>query len=577
MNTDLNRRDFLKGAGLAGAGALVGGGLIACSPQAANDAQGGSANSTESKSASSENRPGNPDNIGEMRTATSTEEADVVVVGSGIAGFTAAVFVKEQVADARVIVLEAQPGLGGNTNFAEGLGAGLNVEGIQARKQAFSLAKLRDFVANPMLFHAKMTEAGDDGSWLCGKHGVKLQQYPKAGLQYEGGNGASAIKTLTAEAEKLGVDIRTESRAIALVLADEYTVTGIQYEASDGTVVQINAKAVVMATGGMGNNPQLLSQYMEPDVDKVPAVGLGQNGDGQLMVETTAHGRTKYQVLDAFFVNMGTLDEPADYHSDLGIASCMQPTALYVNEYGVRFMPEGGSETDQMTGRPMMLLSQARTFSIFDSSYVERWENGEWSFGAWGVQNEEVGRPMKIQADLETYGNASWFYKANSIEELGKAIAADVPTFDVDVFVAEVEQYTKYALNGTDELFGKTSELLWPIDIEPYYAVQACVMAYATHGGIRINTNAQAIDARGKVIGGLYAAGCCTSGWESMRYEGGTGQSSGLWSGLAGGRHIVENKLGGAVPADWMGDVRIEDLYQVGGAPTLEELKQQSE
>jgi fumarate reductase flavoprotein subunit len=579
MNTKINRRSFLKGAGLVGVGVFIDGGLSACSTPIEDSETAVEPNSDEIiENTVTDIRLGNPDNIGVLRETNSTEEADVVFVGSGIAGFASAIFVKEQVPEANVIMLESQSGLGGNTNFAEGLGAGPNWEDLAARKQAFSLARTRDFVANPMLFHAKMIEAGDDASWLCGKHGVKLHQYPKAGLQYEGGTGASAIQTLTTDAEGLGVDIRTQSRAVALVLSDEYAVTGIQYEASNGDVVQINAKAIVMATGGMGNNPELLSQYMEPDADKVPAVGLGQNGDGQLMVEKTAHGHAKYQVLDAFFVNMGTLDDHADYHSELGIASCMQQTAFYVNEYGIRFMPEGGWDaTDPLTGRPMMLLSQAYAFSIFDTGYVERWEKGEWTFGAWGMQNEEVGRPMVIQPDLETYGSHSWFYKASSIKELGEAIAADVPTFDVEAFEAEVDLYTKYAQSGVDELFAKPADLLWPIGTGPFYAVQACVMAYATHGGIRINTNAQVIDARGKEIDGLYAAGVCTSGWESMRYEGGTGQSSGLWAGLASGRHIVEKKLGGTVPVGGMGDIRIEDIYEVEGAPNLEELKKQSE
>jgi len=551
----LSRRTFIKGAGFGAAGMLGAGVLAACAPPSSGDS-GGDANVSEDTAAGV---LGNRDNIGALREAASTEETDVVIIGSGMAGHTAAIFLKEQHPDAKVILLEKQSGLGGNTNFAEILMVGPNFDETVARQEAFAASKVRDYIPSPQLWYSKFRSQGDASVWLFGKHGVKAEP---TGF-FEGGNGASAIKTLTPQAESLGVEIRTNSRATALVLADEYTVTGIQYLDAGGEYQQINAKAVILATAGLGNNPDLLDQYMEPDGCKVVAVGLGQDGDGQLMVERTPHGRAKYSVLDAMVIGIGTLEEPTDFDSDLSLAAGHQPTAVYVNNYGSRYMSENVMGPGELTGRGVMMLSQPKSYTIFDASYIERWENGEWTMSRFAADPAD-GRPMQIQSDLEKYADATWLYKADTVQALGEAIAKDTPEFDVAAFVKQVEDYTKYAENGKDEVFDKPAGALWPLNKGPFYAAQTCLRAFATHGGIRVNTNSQVIDPLGKVIDGLFAAGACTAGWDCMRYQVGAGQPMALWGGLAAARYIIENKLGGSIAADWMGDVPIEDFLQPG-------------
>ncbi len=570
---EMSRRSFLKGSLTAGMLAAGGAMLTACSPATTGSAGAGAGDAGTAGSgdgnAGSRIAPGyaNPDGIGIPLQPDRTEDADVVVIGSGMGGFVAAMLSKELSPESRVIMLEKNGFLGGNTNFAEGGGGFANLSPADARMKSLSECAARNYVVDPQLFYTMCLEQGDCSDWLFAKHKVPLAFYGSPQPLYEGGHGASAIKTLTPQAEELGVDIRLDSRAFALVLGDEYTVTGLQYKDGDDKVVQINAKAVVIASGGMNNNSDLLKLYANQDVNKIIPLGIGQDGDGHLMVEQTAHGKSLLQTIDGFFAGMGTNSEPGDFNSDLNTAVGFQFSDIFVNQYGVRFYDESVSfiKGFGLTAISQIILAQAQAFSIFDESYLRKWEAGEWQNGKNGYDSAtklpRSDYPLQVREDLEKFSSMSWFYQADSIEELGKAIAADVGTFVVEDFVKTVEAYNAAAAGAEDE-FGKPAEFIWPLGTPPFYAVKAGVNAYNTNGGIRINRSAQVTDAKGKPISGLYASGIATAGWDSQTYGGGTNQPVAIWCSCAAARHLVENCLGGTVDPNWMGDVHVTDLYE---------------
>ncbi len=558
-----DRRTFLKGGIVAGAAVAAGSMLAACSPQASGSSEAGAAEGSAVPSSIGAGYT-NPDGIGIPVEPDSTEDVDVVVIGSGMGGFTAAMLTKEQAPDAAVVMLEKQNALGGNTNFAEGGGGFLNMSPEEARAAVQADMIQRNFVVDASLFYALRTQQGDCADWLFGKHGVQIKDYGSGQPLYEGGKGASAIATLTPQAQELGVDIRTEARAFALVLEDEYNVTGVQYKASDGNVVQLNAEAVVIASGGMNTNPDLLKLYSNVDLGKVMPLGLGQDGDGHLMVEQTAHGRTGLQTIDGFFAGIGTAEDPCGFDSDLNTAAGFQFSSVFVNQYGRRFYDESfnfntGSQLF-FTCIPQVVLSQSQAFSLFDESYVQKWEAGEWRNGHNGYDSAtKAGTPLDIRPEIERVQDRDWFYQADSIEELGQAIAADVESFDVDEFVQTVEAYNA-AAGGADDEYGKPQQFIWPLRTAPFYAAKVGVNAYNTNGGIHINTAAQVVDPGGKAISGLYASGIATAGWDSQVYGGGTNQPVALWCSCAAARHIVESRLGKTVSEDWMGDVPMTSI-----------------
>ncbi|WP_165043327.1 FAD-binding protein [Adlercreutzia sp. ZJ138] len=563
----IDRRSFLKGGIALGAMAATTSVLASCSPASQGSADSVTDDTTPA-SVDESNQVGggyaNPDKIGIPVAPDMTEAVDVVVIGSGIGGFTAAMLVKEQATDSNVVMLEKQDSLGGNTNFAEGGGGFLNMTPEEARKSVQADMIQRNFVVDPSLFYALRTQQGDCADWLFGKHGVKVKDYGSGQPLYEGGSGASMIATLTPQAEELGVDIRTDSRAFALVLEDDYTVTGVQYRDADGKTIQLNAKAVVIASGGMNSNPDLLKYYSNVDLGKIMPLGVGQDGDGHLMVEQTAHGRTGLQTIDGFFAGIGTADDPCGFDSDLNTAAGFQFSSVFVNQYGKRFYDESfafntGSQLF-FTCIPQVVLSQSQAFSVFDESYVQKWEAGQWQNGHNGFDSAtKQGQPLEVREDLEKMKSKDWFYQGDTIEELGKAIAADVESFDVDAFVATIEAYNA-AADGAQDEYGKPQQFIWKLDSAPFYAAKAGVNAYNTNGGIHINTHAQVVDPNGKAISGLYASGIATAGWDSQVYGGGTNQPVALWCSCAAALHIVENHLDGAVADDWMGDVTMTSI-----------------
>ena len=551
----LDRRSVLAGAGVACVAVAVGS-MFAGSAKADEAAQVGGGYA-------------NPDAIGTPVEPDVIEGVDVVVMGSGMGGFTAAMLTKEQAPDAVVVMLEKLDTLGGNTNFAEGGGGFINMTPEEARAGVQAEVIQRNFVVDPELFYALRTQQGDCSDWLFGKHGVQIKDYGSGQPLYLDGHGSTAIETLTPQAEELGVDIRTGARAFALVLADPYTVTGLQYKDADGKVTQLNAKAVVIASGGMNTNPDLLKYYCNVDLGKIMPLGTGQDGDGHLMVEQTAHGRCGLQTIDGFFAGIGTAEDPCGFTSDLNTAAGFQFSSMFVNQYGKRFYDESfsfntGSQLF-FTCIPQMILSQKAAFSVFDDSYVTRWESGEWQNGKCGYDSAvKGGQPLAIRDDLEAVKDKDWFYQGDTIEELGEAIAADVESFDVDAFVATVEAYNAASEGSAADEWGKSQELCWELKTPPFYAARAGVNAYNTNGGIHINTNAQVVDPEGKSIAGLYASGIATAGWDSQVYGGGTNQPVALWCSCVAAKHIVENILGGTVADDWMGDVPMSSILGDG-------------
>ena len=546
----ISRRSFLKGVGVVGATAAMGAGLAACSPAAEPSTGGSDAVETAS-------------GIGVVVDAASTEEADIVVVGSGIGGFMASMIAKEQAPGATVVMLEKNAKLGGSTNYAECNGPATNVDEAEARLKGLDAAAKTGYIANSILHAERMREQGDNADWLFAKHGVGW--YRAGVVFYEGGNGSSCISTLTPIAKEEGVDIRTEARATALLTDDEYTVTGVQYENAEGDVVHIAAKAVILASGGMSTNKNLLGQYSSQDMDKIIGWGEGQDGDGHLLAEQTAHGRANHLTVDSLFNNVGNGTDSLAYDSPLGVSAAMQYSNCFVNEYGIRFCDESGGGALGTAESGKLVESQGYVFSIMDSANIAAYEAGGCERHYSGFADACVGATLDLQSELAQYEGVDYIFKADTLEELGKAIAAKADTFAVEDFLAEIAAYNGYADAGADAAYGKDAKYVWKIEQGPFYAFQICSGMLNTSGGIRINRDAQVTDARGKAIDGLYAAGVCTSGWDGEVYGGGTCQTVGMWAGSRAARHAVEHKLGGTVADDWMGTERSQDPSEAQG------------
>lgn len=550
----IGRRQFLKGAGAFGVGAAAAGifgtSVFAEEPDAVSSA---STVATEQAANGMQIVPGgtkystyaNPDEIGIVHDAAHTASADAVIVGTGIGGMMGAMILAEQAPDAKIILLEKNDYCGGSTNMAEcNTPSGGASSREAAYKSGYQQAAASSFIKDPILIAEMSIDRGKNSGWLFTKHKIGWE-----GMFYEGGNGKIPIEKLRKEIETdpayANISLYLSTRASALLVSEDgYEVTGIQVKNADGSYTNINCKAVLLATGGLSTNFDLLSYYTGQDVhEKCHGWGAGQDGDGHLLVEQTAHGRCKRITVSSLFNNV----KGFEYDSPLGVAATMQPKNVYVNQYGLRF----GSEVIQDTAASgKMVESQGVVWSILGQNLISEFENGGCTRKYSAFSDILPGNPVDLQAEFEKYKDNENVIRADSLRELAEKIGVDA-----DRFTACLDTYEKDCAAGSgDSMFGKAANYMVSLGGAPYYALRVSSGVLNTNGGIRIDYNANVCDPYYKPIKGLFAAGVCCSGWDGEVYGGGTCQTSGMWGGSKAARVIAEQYLGCKVADDWFGE-----------------------
>ena len=552
----IGRREFLKGAGALGVGAaaasLLGTGVFA---GAAETDAVTSASTVASEQSAAEMKLvaggtkyttyANPDEIGVVHTAAYTAAADVVVVGTGIGGMMGAMILAEQAPEAKIILLEKNDYCGGSTNMAEcNTPSGGTADRKAAYLSGYKQAAASSYITDPTLIAEMALDRGKNSGWLFTKHNIGW-----SGMFYEGGNGKIPIQKLRSEIESdpayANISLYLSTRATALLVSDDgYEVTGIQVKNADGSYTTIQCKAVLLATGGLSTNFDLLSFYTGQDVhEKCHGWGAGQDGDGHLLVEQTAHGHCKSITVSSLFNNV----KGFEYDSPLGVAATMQPKNLYVNQYGLRFCSEMIQDT-AASGK--MVEGQGTVWSILGQNLISHFENGGCTRKYSAFSDSLAGQSCDLQSELVKYAANENVVSAGSLRELAEKMGVDA-----DTFVQTVEEYEADCKAGTgDSAFGKDASYMIELGGAPYYALRLSSGVLNTNGGIRIDRNANVCDPLMNPIRGLFAAGVCCSGWDGEVYGGGTCQTSGMWGGSKAARVIVEQYLGGTVADDWYGE-----------------------
>ena len=550
----MDRRQFLKGAGAVTVG-VTAAGVLGGSVFASDDEVDAASSATSV--AGSEVQAGggtasidgitryttyvNVDKIGVLQEASSTEEADVVVVGTGIGGMMCAMILAEQRPEGKYVLLEKNDYLGGSTLYAECNTPSAGSTKAAAYKSGATQAASSSFIKDPILIAETAIDRGKNSAWLFTKHNIGW-----SGMFYEGGNGRIPIQKLQAEIEAGGVysaiDLRTSTRASALLVSEDgYEVTGVQVLNPDGSYTNITAKAVVLATGGLSTNFKLLSYYTGQDVEqKCHGWGAGQDGDGHLLVEQTAHGMCKGITVSSLFNNVRGFE----YDSPLGVCATMQPKNLYVNQYGDRFVSEAISDT-AASGKLVELAG--KVFSIMGQNLIDDFEAGGCTRKYSAFSDALAGTPCDIRSEFEKYKDNENVYVADTIEELAELIG----TPDLVETVAQYEQ--DCAAGSGDSVFGKAASSMVSLGAGPYYALQLSSGVLNTNGGIRVDRNSMVCDPYFTPVKGLFAAGVCCSGWDGEIYGGGTCQPVSMWGGSKSARYILENYLSCPPADDWFG------------------------
>lgn len=409
-------------------------------------------------------------------------ETDIVVVGGGVAGLTAAA--EASAAGMDVVLIEKMGMLGGSTALSGGkiLAAGSvfqKEQGIEDTPQLFYdfMIGMGDGLVNEDKLKMIAENSAANIDWLM-EQGVEFSgeldtpnpaMKPNRGLTVASGSGTGFITPLEETAVAQGVEIMLETRGMKLLTDDNGAVVGVEAEQASGDTVTFHAKAVVLATGGYDRNEEIKQQYSPTYANSRTNVGAGSTGDGLIMARDIG-------------ANIIGNDSAIAQIMPYGVAARDMFTfaGLYVTMEGERFM-------DESCPRPVrtpIVLRKANApefFMIIDKKHET--EN--------------------IQAAVE----AKSAFKGDTIEELAQAAG-----MDPELLVRSVERYNELTEKGTDEDFGKSAELMEVIGEAPFYAVHCNMNTAGTFGGPQTDLEAQVLNTEGQVIPGLYAAGEVSSG-----------------------------------------------------------------
>lgn len=425
------------------------------------------------KSASGETAPA---------AADETLTYDVVVVGGGAAGIGAAYNAKD--AGASVLLLEKQSHLGGNTLISGGLIYATGTSFQQEAGVEDSVEALVDYWyeraegnANRDFLTLVAERSNDTVEWLQAS-GVELTGPSTAGtsdvprMLDTGMGGSGFILPMTETIEKLGVDIRYDTPAVALLTDDSGAVTGVEATAADGHKVTVHAKSVVLATGGFDGDQEMMRKYAPSFADEFFYANAGNTGDGIKMAQSVG-AATVFK--DGVIGLRGS--RPTSF-ADPQNGFIWMPY-LMVDQNGARFVNE--SADYPIIHSEMVKTGSHHFFLIFD-----------------GTQGS-----AEMFSTLLDEGYA---FTADTLEEL-----AAVTFMDKDTFLATVERYN--ALKGQeDEDFGKAAAAMAGVGDGPYFAVRVMPATIGTLGGIKIDLDMHVLDTEGAIIPGLYAAGATANG-----------------------------------------------------------------
>ena len=459
---------------------------------------------------------------------------DVIVVGCGIAGLSAAVSALE--AGARVVLLERAPKeeRGGNTRytesfwrmrshdevsddfverFAENAGGHLDPALIADSVKPYDawprLLRGLDFV-DPELVTALADNAGPTLRWLSG-FGVAFDFLPNYFITESttrmapSGGGLALVEALAACAESVPdrIAIRYETTARRLTFGDDGRVSGIEATGADNRPLRLNGRGVVLASGGFQGNPEMLSRYLGPQSQFIRPVARGgyyNRGEGiRMALEIGAAPCGDFGSFHA---------QPVDPRSGRNEPVVLNyPYGILVNREGRRFVDEAPATVDasyEAASRRIMAQPEGIAFAITDARLgdVPNWQKS--------VRTDQPPVEAESAAALARALGIDGEELARTLEAYNAACRAE-------------EGFIPLALDGlgTEGLTPRKSNWARPLDRPPFLAWPIIAANCFTFGGLKINPQAQVLNTDGEVIPGLYAAGE-TAGLYYRSYTGST-------------------------------------------------------
>ena len=299
--------------------------------------------------------------------------------------------------------------------------------------------------------------------------------------------GPEVVETLYNTVQARKIDLRTESQVVD-IMQDKKTgaVTGVKVK-NDGKTYEIDAKAVVNAAGGFAANNEMVSKIIPRLKGFATTNHPGATGDGITLSEK----------LGAAFVDMDQIQTHPTVVETTGVMvteAVRGNGAVLINTQGKRFCDELG--TRDVVSAAILKQPTGHAFMFFD---------------------EDVRKSLKaIEGYIKKPGMV---IQGKTLDEVAKNMG--VPA---DALKATMAQYAKDQKAGKDSCCGRT-KMERPLNKPGYYAIRITPAVHHTMGGVKINTKAEVLDTKGKVIPGYFAAGEVTGGVHGGNRLGGNAQA----------------------------------------------------
>jgi tricarballylate dehydrogenase len=473
---------------------------------------------------------------------------EVVVIGGGNAGLSAAISAAEH--GARVCLLEkaSQELRGGNTYFTgdfrfgwesfeddilpliPGISAG-EINEMKEQVSSYSneqfyedVMRVTEGFTDPDLLRLLVTESLPAIKWLraMGQEWIPSYHEPGASMvvKLNGGGARLSDQGFKVAAAK-GVEIRYQNVARELLLDSRGKVVGVYALTPEG-FTRIHAQAVILACGGFEANAGMRASFLGDGWDRVKIRGVPFNtGDGLRMAWDI--GAQSYGNLNGCHAAPQAMDRPAfsvRVQPPLEYRRYGYPWSVMVNAHGQRFIDEGSDKrayTYAKTGAAIMKQPHGVAFQICDK---------------------------KMEPLLKGYYSVTGA-KANTLEQLAQMLG-----LEPGPFVNTIQEYNKAVQSGefnprildgkrTIGLAINKSNWATTIDTPPFVGGGVCCAITFTYGGLRINTQTEVMNTSEAAIPGLYACGEIIGGLWYVNYPGGSGMTQGTAFGRIAGRNAA--------------------------------------
>lgn len=442
---------------------------------------------------------------------------DIVVVGGGLAGITAAIKAKAE--GANVALVEKLGMLGGTSVLSAGYVNTISDNDEETVNQfaAAWTGAMKDYDVNAEMvnlerFKATVSAAPKVLEYLQTavpeaqvmdfgqkfffaaptEQAIKNAEHLPATTGGSAKAASSLIFSLADYLDEIGVDVYTTMPATSLIHT-ENQVNGVICQTENGTKT-FNAKAVILATGDYMNNKDLCKEYNLYSYYNYSATSCGADGTGiEMALEA---GAVLYD--NQYYMGGAYVYDP--YNMQLaGFASNDTPTsALYLSLEGDRRCSEA---------------MDAHGMSFY-------YDSNEHENAVWTIMTEEVANTIPtLESLLEKTENGSTLVKMaklDTIEEL-----SDFTGIELETLSKAIDDYNALCDAGTDSQYGKDASLLIKLEA-PYYVGKAYSISRGTIGGIKTLVGGEVINSENEIISGLYAAGAVSNGeFYTTYYPGG--------------------------------------------------------